>query len=519
MSQVVEFRFCIKSLLFCAIAFATLYGVAKAQDCQQICQEYVASARGARPGNAWDALARMQYLYQQCMSCQQGGGTYQSQPQVQYCPNGGTCALDQSCCGNWCCGANSQCSQAGCIPIGAQACSSRQYCNPGSKCSRGGGCVPEDADDCGEGRSCPAGRVCWTPSEDVADKKKGETSCQTPERRDELEKQIADQKKKKEEEAKQKAADAKFKADAPERKKVSDMLMDGLEKEGAVDLKKTAERTQKELREFTAEFGPRSANCQLVEMGYGSAEGKACALKELEVAPRTNVATAPPPAHEPNWARARLEAIERGQSEPQASPNGNTSISRPPMTHEQLDYLRKNMVSMQPEPRKIALAAPVPQAALPALSTFLCGTPPNQFTCPVTLEAAREKTNQIYRQLDIRPESVLDRLEERHEKGLEYLRDSPEFKNALASIQAKSAGFSVGGSTGMAVAERALLVKSIFEGTNEFRQGKHYEGTLRAVNEVSSAFVDSRLKLPASDVLNLAGAASTAYLYGFFKGL
>mgnify|MGYP001156648914 CR=1 FL=1 len=123
-----------------------------------------------------------------------GGGGYQSSPQnVQYCPNGGTCALDQTCCGNWCCGAGSQCSRAGCIPLGAQACSSRQFCHAGYRCSHGGGCVPEDAVDCGRGSSCPAGHVCWTAPEDVGSIKRGEAKCPTSEGLRALEQQIADQ--------------------------------------------------------------------------------------------------------------------------------------------------------------------------------------------------------------------------------------------------------------------------------------------------------------------------------------
>jgi hypothetical protein len=363
----------------------------------------------------------------------------------------------------------------------------------------------------------------------------GTEKCGTQEQADQIRKleeakKAAEEaeKRRKEEAEKQAAADAKFKADAPERKKVSEILKEGLEKKRVEDLKKSSEVKQRELQEFMAEYGPRSANCQLVEMGWGAAEGKACALKELKITPAAVAGSLSPP-RDPTWARRQLEELARGKNQVTVpvAPAGKNVTAPTNITKEQLDYLRRNIVVLQPEQRKIALAMPVPPTAPQALSTFLCGTPPNQYACPTAIEAAREKTAEVYKELGVSPQAVLDRLEERHKKGLEYLRDSPEVKDALLSIQVKAAaaqaGFQTGGGVATAkaamnVAEGALLVQSYFEGADEFRRGKHYEGTLRVVNEVSSAFLDHHLKLPASDALNLAGAASTAYLYGFLKG-
>ncbi len=54
----------------------------------------------------------------------------------------------------------------------------------------------------------------------------------------------------------------------------------------------------------------------------------------------------------------------------------------------------------------------------------------------------------------------------------------------------------------------------------EFKRGQYKDGTVRMLNSASSFAVET-LGLPpgSSDVLNLSGAATTAYLYGLFKGL
>lgn len=434
-----------------------------------------------------------------------GGGGYQ-QPSGVRCSNGRYCPEGTYC--SWMPGR--------CVPEGSVDCGGYS-CRQGAKCGSGDRCIALEDDDCGDGSSCHAGTVCWRAPEDVEQTEGGKTTCQTPDERDRLARLVEQQKRDRQERKDREAAEAKFKADAPARQKVSDQLKKGLEQQRDTDLKKSTEQRQQELRAFTAEFGPRSANCRLVEMGWGAAEGKACALKELETAPPKNTAKLSSP-RDPSWARARLEGLSRGESNSLETPTAPASGRG--VTKQQLEYLRRNVATLQPESRRIALAPPpaVPQPAPQSLSTFMCGAPPNQTACPVTIEA-QQKTQEVYEVLGVSPQAVVDRLEERHQKGLEYLRDSPEVKDALRSIQVKSAAFAAAGKVGMEVAENALAVQSIFESTAEFRQGKHYEGTLKAVNLLSSTVVDNRLKLPASDALNLAGAASTAYLYGFFKGL
>lgn len=86
-------------------------------------------------------------------------------PQVQYCPNGGTCKLDQTCCGSWCCGA-------------------------GATCSRSGTCLPQGAVDCGGGQHCNAGTVCWTSPSNHSGYKQGQLYCLPPADRARLQEQL-----------------------------------------------------------------------------------------------------------------------------------------------------------------------------------------------------------------------------------------------------------------------------------------------------------------------------------------
>ena len=51
-------------------------------------------------------------------------------------------------------------------------CGNGLLCNPGNKCSIGGGCVPSSSVDCGKGTSCPIGTTCQVSSSG--------TICQRP---------------------------------------------------------------------------------------------------------------------------------------------------------------------------------------------------------------------------------------------------------------------------------------------------------------------------------------------------
>jgi hypothetical protein len=113
----------------------------------------------------------------------------------------------------------------------------------------------------------------------------------------------------------------------------------------------------------------------------------------------------------------------------------------------------------------------------------------------------------------------VDQVAARHRKGIEYVKDSPEVKEALEAIQIKVAAQHAAGKLGYNVADIALTIDGAVESIDEFKAGNFYEGSLKALNQTSSAIGD-RLRLPpyGSDLLNLSAAATTAYLYGYTKG-
>lgn len=96
------------------------------------------------------------------------------------CGSGRYCQESQTCCGNKCCAANSFCSKFGCVPAGAIDCGTHA-CPSGRKCGSSGTCLALDAVDCGTGKSCPAGKACWTVPEDYESLRAGQELCATPE--------------------------------------------------------------------------------------------------------------------------------------------------------------------------------------------------------------------------------------------------------------------------------------------------------------------------------------------------
>lgn len=80
------------------------------------------------------------------------------QPQL---PTQRRCPDETSYCAtnNRCCNPGFICTKFGCIEDGSIDCGT-YACGPATKCGRNGGCVPWDANECGEGKFCPAGKVC-----------------------------------------------------------------------------------------------------------------------------------------------------------------------------------------------------------------------------------------------------------------------------------------------------------------------------------------------------------------------
>lgn len=73
----------------------------------------------------------------------------------------GTKVIGADCGGGLFCDVGSKCSRGGgCVPVNSVDCGSGRSCPLTNQCSMGGGCVPANTVDCGSGRYCPLGTTC-----------------------------------------------------------------------------------------------------------------------------------------------------------------------------------------------------------------------------------------------------------------------------------------------------------------------------------------------------------------------
>lgn len=70
-------------------------------------------------------------------------------------------------------------------------CGGTRCCPAGSKCTRTGSCIPSTAEDCGDGRHCKDGKVCWTSPSDYRGYKRNELYCVDADERTKLNQEIA----------------------------------------------------------------------------------------------------------------------------------------------------------------------------------------------------------------------------------------------------------------------------------------------------------------------------------------
>jgi hypothetical protein len=127
-----------------------------------------------------------------------------------------------------------------------------------------------------------------------------------------------------------------------------------------------------------------------------------------------------------------------------------------------------------------------------------------------------EHAKRLVKWLDENKARLKGEIAERHAKGLDYIASDPQVKNAIRDLQILAASYGAGGPVAAEVADYMLAIKGAFAANSLFATN-HYLGTLAAVNEVSSALLGVAPVPPgSSQVLALAGAATTAYTYGFF---
>ena len=138
-------------------------------------------------------------------------------------------------------------------------------------------------------------------------------------------------------------------------------------------------------------------------------------------------------------------------------------------------------------------------------------------------EAARRqvvaKVEQIVKFLGVKEGLIASDYEQRKQRAIEYVIDSPEVQAAIMDLITTRAATAIYGPAGDKAASVMLNIKGALEEMKEFKSGHYYQGSLDLTNQVSSILLEA---LPyggaSADVLNAAGAITTSYVYGFFWG-
>jgi hypothetical protein len=149
-----------------------------------------------------------------------------------------------------------------------------------------------------------------------------------------------------------------------------------------------------------------------------------------------------------------------------------------------------------------------------------CWREAGRLTCVTAAHAyGHEHAQKLRKWLAENKARLKGEIQERHKKGVEYINDDPQVKEAIRNLQILVAAYGYGGRGAAEAVDWMLAVKGAFDANSTFASD-HYLGSLAAVKNVSSALLNVNPAIPpgSSEVLTLAGAATTAYTYGFFFG-
>lgn len=264
------------------------------------------------------------------------GNRYQRPSYGDRCRNGATCPVGTRC--SW--------MQGHCVPEGRVDCGNYN-CEPGTKCARDRryrSCLPLDAIDCGK-YSCKAGAKCsrfggCIPEDNVDCTK--EFSCKAGtvcyRNKECLTKEAVKRREEAERKAKQEKKEAELRSDI-EKKKAAHQKQDA----------SARERLEKALA------GTEQQRLQTEFANSG--------------------------AQQSNTALQKLEAMARGENPSSGAPTA--SSPGPDLSVIQGSTAKRLQPSMPTTEQRTVGGATAPPASL---STFMCGTPPNQYPCPVTIE-------------------------------------------------------------------------------------------------------------------------------------
>lgn len=320
------------------------------------------------------------------------GSSQPRPPQGNYCPSsGGTCPYGTSCCGTQC-------------------------CNQGSKCSVAGSCIPEQANDCGNGNWCNSGTQCWRAPANIGSIREGEFKCVTPSQAADLQRALMEQLAA---ERQRKLAEEEEKRSRDEQRRIAAKMTELQKQEGAARRQlEQAASAQKQASQQFLQAAEQQRLQRAQKLNADRARGatqvpESCTLKQIQAIAN---------GADPNKACSSI-GTPAVQPLPTNSPTPQEKASA-----NQLDYLRRNAVRMQPDERKVALPASPPSNPpnLAVCSTFTGGR------CPTAEEAAAAEAQRA----EDERRAAAQRAQDEARKN-EELRKDWERRQAEEAAQAK----------------------------------------------------------------------------------
>ncbi len=288
------------------------------------------------------------------------GGSQPPQQQGNYCPSGGICAFGTTCCGNLC-------------------------CNQSSKCSPSGGCIPQEANDCGDGHWCNAGTQCWRAPSNIGSIRQGELKCVTPSQAGDLERALieqlqAERQKKIAEEEERRRNEEQRRVEA-KRKEIETQQADARQKldKSALAQKQASQQLQKSADQQRQAELKRLQALRDEQLSRPAVAGESCDARKISAIALGN---------DPNKVVCSSSAPSASQPSPQ-----KTLTPQEKAWADQLDYLKRNAVRLQPEVRKVA----APSLPVSPAGPGVCSTFPGA-RCPTAEEAATEEARRAEEQ-------------------------------------------------------------------------------------------------------------------------
>jgi len=339
-----------------------------------------------------------------------GGCAGRSQPPQQQgnnCPSGGICAYGTTCCGSVC-------------------------CNQGSKCGAAGSCIPQEANDCGDGHWCNAGTQCWRAPVNIGSVRQGELHCVTPSQAADLERAIANQHTA---EREQIIANEAIRRNNDEQHRIG-------ARRGEIERQQAEARRKLEQ----AAIAQKQAAQQFQKAAEQQRQASLQGLQKLSKAQPQSRAAAPA-----TCAAKQIQAIANG-SDPEkilCGRGSNTPTVQPVLPNapsqrdkawaDQLEYLKRNEVRLQPEERKLAPATP--QASIPP-------TPSSTGFQPDANSGSEPSPSAL-----ARIDSIGQKLATANASGLKAVGSDPDFRQAVSDLRdwwqaAKTTGVDVYKRTG-----------------------------------------------------------------------